>query len=406
MVAIVFATAFGTSQAFSADRLLGFEAASRVGLERAWFSQVRVDRARNRVIDWTLDHEQIFALTSAGTIHAINTRSGKTLWVSEAGRPDRPSAGLAVDAEHVALVNGSTLYVLDRGDGHLLWSREIGNVALTVPAISETHVFIAQMGGRVEGFSLEDPTLPSWQYQSMGHIFLPPLVTGDFITWATDRGQIYFGITSGPTVLLRVETHDKIVSSPTVRGDKLYATSLGGYVYCYDQASGAELWRYSTGLPIISPPSAIGSRVYVATESSVLHAVDSTEGRRLWSASGVAQFVAQGAHHVYGLDRFGTLLVLDSESGKVVNRVGAGAGFSALANDQSDRLYLVSESGLVQCLHEIGAREPKLYPQMAAEEKMKESKKKGAVAEESPEGPATEEPAEDDNPFDDGENPF
>jgi hypothetical protein len=33
----------------------------------------------------------------------------------------------------------------------------------------------------------------------------------------------------------------------------------------------------------------------------------------------------------------------------------------ALVNDQTDRLYLVSSDGIVQCLHERGAQEPVYY---------------------------------------------
>ena len=401
LMLLILSAVGGAPQAFSADPLLQPQVASQVGLQRAWFSQVRVDRARSRVISWTLDNEQLFALTSAGAIDAIDAKSGRTLWVSDAGRPDRPSAGLAAGAAHVALVNGSILYVLDRSDGHLLWTREIGNVALAAPGVGGDFVFIAQMSGRVEGFSLEDPKLHAWQYQSTGHIFQPPRISGEFFSWSTDRGQLYFGVATGPKVLLRVETDDEIVSAPSVHGKKLFATSLGGYLYCFDLASGDELWRFSAGLPIVSPPTAIDNRVYVATESHVLYAIDSAEGRQIWSSAGVAQFVAQGAQHVYGLDQFGTLLILDSATGKVVNRISADERFSAVVNDQSDRLYLVSESGLIQCFHEIGASEPTLQAQTQDQEPAKEDKEDDDDGKslETPAGKNTEEPAGEDNFF-------
>jgi hypothetical protein len=36
-------------------------------------------------------------------------------------------------------------------------------------------------------------------------------------------------------------------------------------------------------------------------------------------------------------------------------------GLHTLVNDQSDRIFLVNDRGLVQCLREIGAVEPTLY---------------------------------------------
>ena len=41
---------------------------------------------------------------------------------------------------------------------------------------------------------------------------------------------------------------------------------------------------------------------------------------------------------------------------------------TALVNDQTDRLFLISESGLVQCLHEIGANKPTHYVERPAAE--------------------------------------
>jgi len=393
------------SQAWSADRLVAFEAASKNGLERAWFSQVRVDRGRNRVTNWTLHNDLLLALTSTGTIHAMDSESGKTRWVAQVGKPSHPSTGPAANAELIAVLSGSRLYMLDRGDGHLVWSRPISNTSEAAPALGEEYAYVAQDNGRVEGFKLDDPTGRVWQYQSVGHIYQPPIIAGELVAWASDRGHIYFGNAIRPRVSFRVETHDKIVSAPTAYGENLYATSLGGYLYCYTQAKGTELWRYSSGMPITKKPIVVGGMAYVASEAPALYAIDSASGRHQWTAEGVVQFAARGAHRVYGLDRFGTLLILDGKSGTIAGRIATGAGFSALANGQSDRIFLVSESGLVQCLHEMGVEKPTLHSEGKSEEMMPEKSDQKEAKEEA----AEEEPAEDfeenEDPFDDS-NPF
>ncbi|NOY29380.1 MAG: PQQ-binding-like beta-propeller repeat protein [Planctomycetes bacterium] len=392
------------SQAGAADRLVGFEAASKNGLERAWFSQVRVDRGKNRVTNWTLHDDLLLALTSTGTVHAMDAESGRTRWVAQVGNPSHPSTGPAANADFVAVLSGSKLFLLDRGDGHLVWSRPIGNTSEAAPALSEKYAYVAQINGRVEGFKLDDPTARIWQYQSVGHIYQPPIITGELVAWASDRGHLYFGNAISPRVAFRVETYDKIVSAPTASGKNLYATSLGGYLYCYTQAKGAELWRYSSGLPITKKPTVVGGVVYVASEAPALHAIDSTSGRHLWTAEGVVQFVARGTDRVYGLNRFGTLLILDGESGTLAGRIATGAGISALANEQSDRIFLVSDSGLVQCLHELGAEKPTFHMEAVGKEMMSEKGK----PEDTP--AEVEEPAEEDaeeEPFEDGDgDPF
>jgi len=405
------ATLAVTTPAWTADQLVGFEVASRNGLERSWFSQIRVDRTRNRVTDWTLHADLLIALTSTGTVHAIDMESGRTRWMAQVGKPGSPCTGPAANADYVAVLSDSKLFVLDRGDGHLVWSRRIGNVSEAAPVLSESHVYVTQINGRVEGFPLEDPTARVWQYQSVGHIYQTPLITGEFLTWASDQGHLYFSDAISPRVLFRIETYDEIASSPTAYGENLYATSLGGYLYCYDKSDGQERWRFSSGMPIVKKPIIVDDKAYFASETPALYALDSTSGRHLWTAEGVVQFVAQGTDRVYGVDRFGTLLILDGESGTLAGRIATGAGISALANEQTDRIFLVSDTGLVQCLHELGASEPTLYLKATDEEEMAEKgEEKETPAEEEAEEPDAEpvedEPAEeDDNPFDE-ENPF
>ncbi len=393
-------------QAQAADQLVGFETASKNGLERAWFSQVRVDRSKNRVTNWALHDDLLLALTSTGTLHAMDSESGRTRWVAQVGNPSHPSTGPAANAELVAVLNGSRLFMLDRGDGHLVWSRPIGNISEAAPVLGENYAYVAQINGRVEGFKLDDPAARVWQYQSLGRIYHPPIIAGELVAWTSDRGHLYFGNAIRPRVSFRVETYDEIAAAPTASGENLYATSLGGYLYCYTQAKGAELWRFSAGRPITKKPTVVGDRVYVASEAPALYAVDSTSGHHAWTAEGVVQFVARGANRVYGLDRFGTLLILDGESGTLAGRIATGGGFSALANEQSDRIFLVSDSGLVQCLHELGAEKPILHSESASEGPMSEKgEQEDASAEEADE--STEEMLEEESGEDfDDEDPF
>jgi hypothetical protein len=58
---------------------------------------------------------------------------------------------------------------------------------------------------------------------------------------------------------------------------------------------------------------------------------------------------------------------LDAKTGTKIGRIPGDGTTRALVNDQTDRLYLVSNDGMVECLREIGAKEP-FYHQPAAAE--------------------------------------
>ncbi|MCG8450617.1 MAG: PQQ-binding-like beta-propeller repeat protein, partial [Pirellulales bacterium] len=215
--------------------------------------------------------------------------------------------------------------------------------------------------GQIEAYPLENSSLGIWYHQSAGRIFYSATVTGNLVSWPTDRGFLYVAQADAPRVLYRVETNAEIVAPPAELKPLLYVTSRDGYLYCLHGLTGAEQWRVSTGYPIVKKPAVVANTAYVASQQPALHAVNSQTGARLWSADRATQFVAEGAKHVYAMDRYGTLFILDRESGGTIGRLHAGEGATALVNDQSDRIYLVSDRGLVQCLHEIDSPEPTYY---------------------------------------------
>jgi outer membrane protein assembly factor BamB len=351
-----------------AGRLVTFETAGSVGLEPVWFAQASVDQTRSRVDRWTLYKDQLFSLSTSGTLQAIDAETGQTLWTTRVGNLCGVFSGPGVNEEYVAVTSGTRLCIIDRQEGKVRWSRQLGGMPAATPALSETYVFVCLMNGQVEGYSLENLDETPWVHQSIGRIFHAPSVAGNVVCWPTDRGYLYVAQNHRPRVLYRLETYEEIVTPPAALGPYIYATSRDGYFYCLDELSGAELWRISTGYPIVKNPAVVGSRAYVASDQPALHAVDSKRGRLLWSVAGVTQFVTEGEKHVYGMQRDGTLLALDKKSGGVVARMKTGEGTTALVNDQSDQIFLVDDLGLVQCLRVRDSLQPIYYREKIAED--------------------------------------
>ncbi|MEM8944336.1 MAG: PQQ-binding-like beta-propeller repeat protein [Planctomycetota bacterium] len=364
---VTFAMAMALTSIATAQSLVRNQAAGRLGIERTWFAQVQVNAAQHKVVHWLLDRDQLFALTSAGAVQAFDAETGQTLWTTELGVGHSPAAGVAVNSKYIALLGAGRIYVMDRTDGHHLWSRQIGGASVAAPALSETHAYVVLLSGRVEGYRLDSPSEAVWQYQSDGRIFQNPTTTGQVVSWPTDSGKLYVGQAETPRVLFRVETNDEIVTAPAEQEPYLYVASLDGYLYCFHELTGSEQWRYATGFAITSRPAIVGDIAYVASEGPTLHAVSASTGQALWQVSGAAQFVALGKQHTYGMDRYGTLVVIDNATGGVAGRLSTGAGSMALVNDQSDRIFLINDNGLVQCLKEIGADQPTWHRESSAD---------------------------------------
>ena len=86
-------------------------------------------------------------------------------------------------------------------------------------------------------------------------------------------------------------------------------------------------------------------------------------GKLIWSSPEIMHFVAAGRQRVYAADKLGRLRVLDGRTGTVLDILATGGLPIKLCNDQTDRIYLATESGMVQCLHEVEETKPIEYNQ-------------------------------------------
>ncbi len=385
--------------------------AARHGLVRAWFAQVPVDAARSRVTNWYLYYDRLYSVTDSGLLTALDAETGARLWTKRFGRPGVPALGPGANQKDLGVVSGSRLYVLDRDDGRLQWSHDLGSAPSAGPALTSKYAYIALVTGRIEAYKLDDPKLQPWYYQSKGRTHLRPTTTGHVVSWPTSIGYLYVCRADNPEVLFRLESKDDIVTSPAEKAPYLYIASLDGNLYCLEETTGHEQWRYTAGFPIESSPAIVGDRAYVASLEPELHAIDVATGKALWKAPGVSHFGAQGKDRVYASDRFGNLLVLDLKTGQPLGQMQTAEGMYTLVNDQSDRLFLVNDHGLVECFHELDVAQPTMYRQPPTAKAEKEPEKEAAPAPAAtPEQPPEPAPSAATSPFgapaaDDGEPP-
>ncbi len=358
-VALGFLFANVASIAQGATRLLPQEQLHQLGLTRAWFGQVKLDRARNQIERAVLYGDRLTVLTSAGVVEEFNALTGESLWIAPIGNQNYPSLGPAGSDEYVALVNGSTLYVLDRKDGRPIIIRRVGGAPGAAPAISSKYVFVPLTSGRIEGYSLTDQKkLTPWYYQSDGRTMVAPLATPQSIIWTTETGFLYVGDSNVPEMRFRLETGSEIVASPSYKNPFVYVGATSGEVFAMQEMTGQRQWKFATGFPVSRTPAAIGEQVFVTSDEPALHCIDAKTGSGIWQAPRIAQFAAASKTRVYGVDDMGTFVVIDIAKGSLIGRIRSGEAVHSMVNDQTDRVYLISKEGTIECLRETDSQQP------------------------------------------------
>lgn len=386
------------------------EAARRYGLERAWATQIELDRSCGRVAHASLHAGLLLVQTDQATLHVLDAETRRAMWVAQIGRPGPVTSPPAANDKYVVSTNGSVAYLFDRASGKVLWTRKMPSVPSTGAAISNTRVYIPQVSGMITTFRLpsaknreETPMEQRFKdnalnYTGKGIAFAPPIVTQQGIVWGTDAGNIYSVTPDELHAIFRFKCHAAVLGALMYREPYIYAASRDGYVYALHHARGFARWQFSIGRPMSETPMATEDGVYVIPETGGIYKLSPDTGDEIWSAPGPYQFVSASPTRLYTADVKGQLLILDARSGARLGMLATQGSTIKVFNRDNDRVYLLTSTGLVQCLHEVGLKQPASHSAVAiSDDDKKEDAEKADKADE----------AKDENPAaDDGPDPF
>ena len=139
---------------------------------------------------------------------------------------------------------------------------------------------------------------------------------------------------------------------PKVRGDAgtIFATSTNGYVYAVSEPRGDMLWKFPTSGPVYQPPAVIEDHVYVVTQVGGLYCCDARRRHAALDRPRCRAVRRGRKQRVYAADRAGRTRILDAKSGDLLDVLPTGMLPRKLLNAETDRIFLATDTGMVQCL--------------------------------------------------------
>ena len=348
----------------------------------------------------SLPKSTIYAADLGGHIIAIDADTGQHLWSTKVGKRRDLTAGVGASRNYVAAVNGSTVYLLNAANGKVLWSKKCENSPNAAPAVSNKTIYVPLVNGRLEAFSLDNKGLYSKSFVAFGASIAQPLVTNSTVSWATSSGHYSVAALDGKKVQYQLVADGSFSAGGTADKDTVYVATTHGRVYAFDESRGSIHWEYETGDRILDSPVVVGRSLFVIAAEGRMHRIDTFSGRPAegWERpiSGVRKYVGVSRDRIYVLNENDELTALDKNTGAIVSRIRGRVG-QVLPNFQSDRLYVGSERGLLQCIRENSNNYPVFHGN--------ESEAVAVDASEKATEPDEMEAAEDD-PFADESDPF
>jgi len=407
------------------DHLISQETARRFGLQRMWFTQVAVDSGRGQIkhvsqyishtkfryvfelsyddqtlevsstdldafgvpleregaktradkLKANLEHEgktveikevmvpqiTLVFTTDRGGVDVIDGETGRRFWSDNIGHTDHPTLAAAVDDEHVAVVNGSYVFLMKRDTGEIVWKRKTTGVPGAGPALNRFYVFVPMFSGALESYSVKDPTMHIGVYRATGHALIQPAITRRSVVWPTDKGHMYVAPSDRVGIRFRIEAKKTIVATPAHAGRNLYIPSIDGYIYCVDEMTGGMLWTVSIGEALAREPVAVGNRLYVPSVEKNLFCLSLEDGTLVWTASGIDQVLTVGRDRIFCVGTESNLVTLNIETGSVLMSGMERLPEFRITNSVTNRLFIGTPTGLIQGLREVGEEFPTIH---------------------------------------------
>ncbi len=278
--------------------------------------------------------------------------------------------------------SADVLNALDRKTGRTIWTTHLGTIPTCGTVADEDRVMVGTIDGKVLGYSLRskgpkgevkirDKPVEEFGWQTGGPVYTLPLSAEHMVAFGSSDGRVYVVMNNERTPLYRIRTGGPIGDGLGSYGTRtLLIPSADNNLYAVDLLTSENLWVFPSGAPIDQAPLVAGEDIFSINEGGYLTLLDPATGNVRWNTlTPGGRLVAVGGNKIYLRSWGNDLIIIDRGNGQVVanglatnQRAGVNLrefGLSML-NRFDDRMYFATDSGMVVCVREIGATQPRL----------------------------------------------
>ncbi len=425
----------------------------RLNLQLAWRAFVPSGGARDGIASIQVLDDMVLVQMRSGLLTALDPEDGHTKWRTHVGLPYRPSMTPGSNARSVFVFSGARLFSLDRRTGAAQWDFDPPSYPSAAPAADNDQIYQTNAAGRLNVFAIpkatpEDagpgaaevvpkpaaapPATPNlsenygrsgqaaaglgplsqlgtgrpafqappvqplmlWDYRVEGsRLDQTPVLYGSVLAAADSNGVFFILEKATRQQRFSLSIGSEVAAPLGQYGPVAYVAARNFNLFALDIQAAQILWRFTSDRPIRRKPVATDEEVYVAPENGGLYRIDRLTGRDTWRNLNVQQFLAENKAFIYALDPNGRLALLDRLHGNVLASIDTRDFVVPVVNEQTDRLYLAANDGLIVCLHDRDYPRP-WRVKTVAEEKAPTQ----APAEAKPPAPKPAEPKADQKP--------
>ncbi len=311
-----------------------------------------------------LEGERLFQLGDDAVLEAIDSRTGHTLWSRRLGVLSASSPAVADGTVYVTVLSRATgveaglVAALSAATGRIRWVRDLPSPSESSPLLDRGRLFFGSQDGTVYALDAASGHLV-WTYHAAGAVKASPTLKD---------GVLYFGDYSGHVQAISEQTGRQLwdsgsegalfgsgtfYSTAAVVYGRVFLGNTDGRIYAYDASTGALDWAYQTGAYVYASPAVtnapgLGPTIYIGSYDGNFYAINARTGHVDWSydaggrISGSATIIGRIAYFADLGTRRTTGLGIST--GRVVFTMAPGS-FDPVISDGRD-IYVTGYTGL------------------------------------------------------------
>ncbi|HEY4429138.1 MAG TPA: PQQ-binding-like beta-propeller repeat protein [Solirubrobacteraceae bacterium] len=308
--------------------------------------------------------ERIFQLADNAALTARDKHSGHPVWSRQLGQLSASSPAVNAKTVYVTVLSSmhgespGRIWALNSTNGKTRWSRGLPAPSESSPLLDGDRIFFGSQSGTVYALNARDGHL-LWTYHAGGAVKASPTLSG---------GVLYFGDYSGHVQAVSEQTGRQLWSSgsegallgsgtfystPAVMYGRVFLGNTDGRIYAYDASSGKLDWAVQTGAYVYASPAVtnapgLGPTIYLGSYDGTFYALNARSGQISWRfnaggrISGSATIIGRT---VYFADLGDHITYgLGISTGRVMFKKYTGA-FDPVISD-GERIYLTGTTGI------------------------------------------------------------
>jgi outer membrane protein assembly factor BamB len=248
------------------------------------------------------DHNHTRFFPAASYVHA----PFKRLWV-HVGRALLEFPPVMYGEHIYQLADSAVLNAFDKRTGHLIWSRPLGQLSASTPAVTSNTLYVTILysghphsPGRIIALNSANGAVRWWRALPSGSESSPMLAHGD-VFFGSQNGTVYALNDRNGDVVWTYHAQAAVKASPTLANGVLYFGDYSGRLQAVSERTGHRIWLSQSEGALLgsgtfySTAAVVYGRVFLGNTDGRIYAYDASTGKLDWAVQTGAYVYASPA---------------------------------------------------------------------------------------------------------------